>query len=351
VAKYNVEPFVPKEHAKRLTEIWAGSLTQLSDREQLEERVRWLYESHPRGPTITQLCRHEESGAIVGSGSALSRRLHRRGQVFPAALLGDLAVEPKHRTAGPAVKILRSVVERGREAGHDILYGLPNDKSAPIFKRLRFKEVGRTRTWRKPLRSAPVLGQRLPSPGLARLLAPIVDTGHRAYDWSTRLGDLRRYRSVVTPRADETFDALWERLPHPNLTGEKTARELNWRYADFVTLPHAFFRLYGGPDRRELIGFVAYFVVDGRVTVTDLFCDYRRDLRLLLFSFCEQMRRQKHSSITVTYFGHRFVDEALTAQNFFLREGSLAFYVTGSVEGLATKDENTWSMFEGDLDI
>jgi hypothetical protein len=355
---YGVRAFDRAADAARVREIWSCSLRNLEACDSLEARSRWLYEQNPSGPVQTSLGVHAESSETIGCGSLVPCALHLGGNSddsIQAGILSDLAVVAKHRTAGPAVKILRAVAKRGIESGYDVLYGAPNPKSNPIFKRIRFRLVGEVSSWVKPLQSVRNVSQFAPSPAVAKVAAFFVDRALQAYDWSMQIGDMRWHRGALADRPDERYDALWQRAPSHLVTVAKTRSYLDWRYGRYTTRTYRFFEM--SDLRGELRGWVSFAVKEGTVLVGDLHCDLEPDLERLLFAFAERMRAEGYRAIGIDYLGNERLKRALVAQHYFPREADNRplFIRLGPNVPPEIADRlghpNNWMLLEGGLDI
>ncbi len=342
-------------HRDDLLHIWGHSLRRLTGANTLDARHRWMYGDNPAGVTQTWMGVHKESTDVIGCGSMVPRTLHPGALHKPslqAGILSDLAVVQQHRTAGPALKILRAVVKGSFAGGADALYGSPNPKSSPIFKRLRFKCIGEARTFMKPLRAETHVHKRMPVEPVAKAAAWAIDGAHRAADWATNLNRVRRFDTEIATHADDSFHRLWNRARPRWITGEKSASYLNWRYAQFATSPNRFLRVVA-PDG-TLIGYVVYYVTDDNaVMVADLFCDYCRDTRLVLLAFSDRMRAEGFATICVDYLGNDFFRDALVDCHFLERGTGRPFFVLPAkgTNMPALNDPQRWFMLEGDLDI
>ena len=350
---YRVDVFDPDRHREQLLALWSSSMTEARIARVTGERYRWLYERNPTGPTRTFVAVHVESETVIGCASIVARRVLLDGRPVDAGMLCDFAIDKDHRTAGPAISIQRRVAKASVEAGVAFLFGYPNEAALPIFKRLRWTFVGQARAWVRPLRSEYKVRERIPNPLLARLGGLVVDTALRASEARHVVRRPRLVRSELLARADARFDALWERTQPRAITGEKGAAYLDWRYAEFPTATYRFFALRRG---RRLLGFVAYTVEDEVVLVADLHCDLEHDLDLLLFAFCERMRREGHRSIYVGYAGGDALGKVLEAHHFFPRphDRTLLAYVDKSApEALRGRvaELASWHLFDGELDI
>ena len=69
----------------------------------------------------------------------------------------------------------RAIANAHREKGLNFLFGYPNKGAAPIFPRLRFKTVGESTLWVKPLRTARKIATFI-HPVTAHMIAPFANS-------------------------------------------------------------------------------------------------------------------------------------------------------------------------------
>ena len=350
---YRVDTLEPEKHREQLLGLWSSSMTDPRIAGVAAERFQWLYNGNPSGPTRTFVGMHVESESVIGCASVVSRRVVMSGRVADGGMLCDFAIDKKHRTAGPAIAIQRTVAKESVAAGLEFLFGYPNRGAVPIFKRLRWAFVGEASAYVKPLRSEYKVRERIKPALLAKLGALVVDTALRASDVRHLLRRPRLFRSDIIDRADDRFDDLWRRSRPRFITGERDSAYLNWRYAGFPTANHRFFVL---TSNHRLLGFVVYSVENEVALVADMHCDLDHDLDLLLFAFAERMRREKHRSIYVGYAGNDSMGKTLEAHHFFKRphDRTLLVYVDKTApDELRDRvtDLQNWHLFDGELDI
>jgi len=361
MASYRAEPMQREEHRDALLRLWGENMPDPAIAAVTPARFRWLYDQNPAGAASTWLGVHGPTDEVIGCGSFAPRRMWVDGQLLDAGILADFAVAKNHRTAGAAIAIQRAVSKGAGPAGLAFLLCYPNDAALPIFKRVRYKPVGEAGTWVKPLHAEYKLREHLPSPRLAKLAAYPVDAGLWARDLPTFARSPRPYRTRLVDRADQSFDQLSDRARPGFITGERSSAYLNWRYADFTSATYRFFCLHRPTMRLraehgDLLGYVVYEIQDNRVFVADLFCDYERDTSLLLHAFAARMRRAGHYSISLSYFGSRFLADELEAQHFIPRPDKrhlLVLFDKQTPEPLARAltDPERWLMADGELDL
>lgn len=202
--------------------IWAGNLGQDA---KMAEKYRWFYQQSPHGPPLLQVLQHGDESA--GACAAGVRTLLLDEVAVAAGVLVDLAVLPAHRSLGPAMMLQQALVDAADER-LDLLYGFPNPKAAPVFRRMGYAHVADMTRYVRVLRHARYLQRHLPA-WLSNMAGPALDLTQRL----RRRLHLFRYAPRHV-RLQDGADARIESLCalHP-LRGALTCRRdlphLQWR--------------------------------------------------------------------------------------------------------------------------
>jgi hypothetical protein len=318
-------------------------------------RFAWYFGGNPAGAPTTSVTHHVPSKTLVACGSAYARRTQVAGELHSAGILCDFAVSKPHRVAGAALAVQRQLMAQSLDR-FLFIYGCPNKLADPIFERLGYKKVATTVSYSRPLRTGQWLAPRLKHPLLARLAGQIVDAALAATDVRGWLGHPLAWRSERLARADERFDALWQRARrHYGITGERSAAYLNWRYADFKTEQY---QILGLSERRggALIGYVIYRMVGDTVLVGDLFCDEPSVvMEPLLLCFVSAMRDGRRRSVYLSLIGNDAIEGALRRALFIKRPASQSVVVLARPDAPASllaqlEDGRSWFLVGGELD-
>lgn len=231
----------PERARATVLEVWRGNL---GDDARMPRKYDWFYLHAPAGLPLLHLLDHPpangEAGAVpgpqvVGACALGQRRMLHRGAPVRAGVLVDLAVLPAHRSLGPALMLQQDLFAAGR-ARLDVLYGFPNPKAAPVFKRIGYRPLGEMVRYVRVVRTAPYLRRRLP-----RLLAPLAALAGPAIDLLRHLrtgggGRLSRTWSTRVP----DISGLWTDSDKPEaLTAMRETAHLRWRFDE---APDADFR-------------------------------------------------------------------------------------------------------------
>jgi len=343
-------------HRDELLRLWRENLADLEHRSDLPARSTWAYRDKPEGPARTIVVVDEESGEMIGCGSAYPRVVTLGGVRLLAGILADFAVSRLHRSGGAALQIQRALATEGPEPPFSFLYGLPNEPALPVFMRVGYTAIGAVQAWVKPLHAAYKLREYMSRGSFAQFAAVPVDSYLAAAD-ARRARRFPASQSSIVARADQRFDDLWLRAGWSYaLTGERTAAYLNWRYAAPTSMTHEFYCLREN-GRSDLLGYVVFSRQDNKILVHDLFAEDLADAteRLLLGFTCD-MRDAGYDSVFIPYFGDSRVARCLSRTGFVFRgeQERRVVVMTRSVtpeHAQSIAVQGTWCLFSGDMDF
>lgn len=241
---------------------WRGNL---GDAPRMAAKFDWFYGDCPFGEPLLQLLAHVPSGADIGVAAAGPRRMLRDGVAIDAGVLVDLAVQPEHRSLGPAL-LLQQALIAAADARFDLLYGFPNPKAAPVFKRVGYVHLADCVRRARVVRHARYLARRVPR-AIAIIAAPFVDAAVALRDRMRAAGDAKLAASWHD-RIGSEVDALWQRTkPTSGVAAVRDREFLAWRF-ERGPLPAVRYLLLHARDG-ELAAWFATTREDGVLQVRD----------------------------------------------------------------------------------
>lgn len=203
--------------------IWRGNLGEDT---RMPAKYAWFYQQADAGPPLLEVLTAD--GREVGTCSAGRRRMLRDGRPLRAGVLVDLTVLPEHRSLGPALMLQQGLVASARSE-LDLLYGFPNPKAAPVFKRIGYQPLGDLVRYVRVLRHRGYFARRMPSL-LAAPLGALADAGLRLRDALLHPGAVQ-LRAAWADRADSRMQSLWERSTKPDgIVAVRDLAHLSWRF-------------------------------------------------------------------------------------------------------------------------
>jgi hypothetical protein len=321
-----------------------------------EARYSKYFEDSPLGPPHFLLARDGQSDSFVGMAAIFPTQLRVFGELVPAAVAGEFAVDDGHRGLGPAIPLQRGAVASLGEHGLACAFGYPNENSEPITRRVGYVDLGRLTRFVKVLRSR-VLVERY---GRGRLAAGV---GRVAVDpllsvfSRERLHRRRRGFRVERPAAfDDRFSGVWETLwQQGTITSERNPELLNWKYE--TAREGGIYRILAlvGPDE-QVAGYAVYRVRNDIRHVVDIVFQPSADvLDVLLAELIRDARRDGAAAISLIHLGPAsLLTQRLRAFGFVRRteDSSLHVYVPGTSElEQALVEPGNWYFLNADADI
>ena len=332
-----------------LLQLWTENLPVVGD---VEAKLRWTYLDSPNGHGKAILLR-DADGVAVGCAGVQLRELAYRGKVVRAALLGDFAVDRKHRT-GVAALTLQRGVKRYVEAEYDLSYGFPNKNAVAIHRRTGYHELGHMDRYVRVLRSRRYLTQRYKRPGVAEIASTFIDPAMIAMTVVRGLRARATSKLVWLEDVDARFDRLWEaaHATYPILSRRSSAL-LRWRFLR-------------KPDERNVIAALidrggaelrAYTVVHdepgGSAVLADLFGTDLEAIDRLLGLLIPVLYRRGYETVAFRYLGDPRLRPVLAAHKFSLRDSRRAVIIHASPSwpiDRDARDANAWYITDLDED-
>ena len=330
--------------AETLLRLWTANLQGHAN---VHAHFDWHYLRPPLGPGGAFVLDATADGGTpepVGCAGIGTRRFYRRGEPLRSALLGDLAVDPSHRTLFPALVLARAVRDRCRES-FALTYGFPNAAAAPLFQRLGFAALGPMRRYARILRVDPYVGRHVRWPPLARALAAAPNASLGAADIAHQWLARGQSRLEWVKDVDARFDRLWAaaHASYPIL-GYRGSDFLRWRYLRRPGRPLAIAALCTGSELE------AYAVVqsDGAVAhLRDLFGRDEASLGRILRALFPVLRRRGNTSVSVSLIAPPRYLAVLEEASFSAREATRPV-VLDSTQVSAAEE---WYLVDGDEDV
>ena len=143
-----------------------------------EHRYAKYYSNHPLGTPRFAFLRHGPGQEAVGMAALFPAAVRINGERVACGIAGDLALDPAHRTLGPALLLGTSLLDLLPQSEFRFVYALPNPAAEPVFRRLRYTELGRMTRFVKLFKTEFAVQALLTRPtfakGFSKLLDPLV---------------------------------------------------------------------------------------------------------------------------------------------------------------------------------
>lgn len=270
-------------HSDAILSLWAAHLHDVTP-ESGVYKIRHWYEENPAGSGACVVLQAAGQESPVGVQCLLERRHWSGGDTMKVAGLAEFAIDPAHRTLGPALSLLKKCLEVGRNR-YGMVYGLPNDSAFSVCKRAGMVHAGDMTRFVLPLRLRLLVRRRGSRwlhwlEGPVDLLLRISNTVRAAWNRAPR-----RWRE--TSLDDPDVGTIWELRPQYLSLSERSIQALDWRFnlGTGWKLAVAY-----GPSRFPF-GYVVWRVKDDIVQIGDFLCpDADEKTAALLSGFARLIR-------------------------------------------------------------
>ncbi len=311
---YRVEATDVLDARDAILPIWADNLPIHGP---LDEKLRWFYCENPHGRGTGFVLRSPGDLAPIGYAGLGRRTLWYRGEPLRAALFADLAIDRAHRSGLPALALVRAVRQHVLDE-HDVGYGFPNAKAAPVYRRAMYRELGAMARYVRVLRSGAYLSRHMPWPRLASSLGGLADRVRGIVDRAQSLR-LRRHELVWLADVDARFDRLWEEArEHVPIACERTAAFLRWR---FLSQPGEHYRVAALIERisQRVRAYAIVRDAGGAVEIGDLFGASWTTLDILLEQLVPACHALGARALAFRFLGVAEMTELLARHGFSRR--------------------------------
>lgn len=316
MSRYAVREICSSTDADSVCALWARNL-ESGDYEHARNKLHQGYVANPAATGTLFAISEDADSTVAGVIGLHPRRFFMDGREWLAATLADFAVDQEHRSAGPALMLMRTALHAGR-ARFSIIFGIPNSQSSAICRRAGMTSLGTLTRYTLVGSSRGRLALRI-KPVLLPVVAPLLDLGLRARLFWKGLS----IRPVLTCRGgsfdDAALDSIWERRTQSLLLSDRSAAMLRWRYCrnEPTHWRVALMQDAQGVD----CGYVIWRLEAGLAVISDFFSTEPARLTApLLQAFAKFAFAAGAHSISASFFGSEPVSSAFAGAGFFLAE-------------------------------
>ena len=199
------------------------------------EALAWRYDRGPHGEAVSFVTRNGADLAVSGYACSPRRMLHRGDEATLASVgeTGDVMTHPEWRKRGLFSDLDRAAMAETARRGWPLVFGLPNRRSAHIFLKLGWEQVGAVRPYTFVLRADAASREVRKREGRAAALL----TGVGARKGRRARAVLGEAQSEFDVRALERFPPEVVELsrqiePCFGVMVRRDADYLNWRFVD-----------------------------------------------------------------------------------------------------------------------
>lgn len=309
------------------------------------------YFNNPAEPGAIWVLR-SNGGNVIGTGGLHTCLMVIDGHSHRAGHAVNLAIDPKYRTAGPAIQLQRAVLDHAGLSGHSLVCGI-TDRAAAVQKRAGYHHLGPLEQWTKVLRTESRLQKYLKVPALAKCAGFGLDLALWGVSPEARYRRPPGWKVEIRERFDARFDRLWERAaPQFAIVTERSSKFLDWRFRE---CSDDRFRTLSLCDATgELAGYAVYRNDGFTVELSDLLSGRPEDLEILIVEVLRHVRKLRPAVRTVhaPYFGNGTLPAALRRSGFTRRPEPKQLLVWANEEELPFStlgDHDRWYLTAADL--
>lgn len=300
----------------------------------------WCYGQTPVGTGRLYVMQHGEDAAIIGVQGIVPRRWWSHGKVKATGICADLVVDKNFRSIGPALSMVRQVLEiEHKLPDAELLYGFPNPKSEALYRRAGYSKWGEMTRYARPLRLHVWLARKGLPRLLARVLGKINDVAFQLRLILTTLQASKRWRCVTADAFDSRFDALWARVvSHAEAMVIRDSEFLQWRFGNHFSGQTQVMVLESRDG--QIDGYVVYVVnEDNMACILDfLAVDNDKALSAMLCMFLRAMYARGYFGVMLEFAGPKHIREVLGRCGFLPRETSPIYAVLDQTDNGLIQD-------------
>jgi hypothetical protein len=355
---YQLEVASPAAVREDLLRIWRANLPLETE---AEEKFRWLYERapHPAGHVLMLSAVGGGATERVGAAGYGVRRFALHSTLATAALMGDLGVDRRHRTALPGLTLVRGARDHALRT-HAFAYGFPNHRAEPVFRRAGYTILGRMVRFVRVLRHASYVQRMMPMPVLPAIAGAVLDGARLIAPTASRIagalgGRLETFRQAE--EVDDRFDRLWrEARSSYRVVGERSAAFLRWRFLERPGVQAEIVALSGYTKGASLSAYAVIERAGETAYVRDLF-GHTAALDRLLPRLVLALSRAGCASIGCRILPNRRLDALLVRHGFVPRtqeDGravALCLAPAGPLTASPLGAPDAWHLTDADEDV
>jgi GNAT superfamily N-acetyltransferase len=337
-----------RDYRDTLISLWKRNFESVG-----EGRYQWLYEGNPLGMPSCFFLKDERESAIVGAISLFPRILNIGGQKIKGFICGDLVVDKKHRSLGPAVKLLKSAIQKCEIDHPCILFGIPNQLSEPVLSRAGFKVLDNVNEMTQVLRLYPYILRHINVPAIARITAYSLDPFFRLRP-AFLLTKKPKGHVVSLNGHIKDEKAELDHFSHNgySLIGERHRGFLKWRFMEAPGTQHQIFTLLSeNPESPEC--YIIFHMNGQRAHIADFFANDEATFMALFSSFTGFHMARRTEAISISFTGDAAIFKRLQKLGYSLRSRAQKMFIYTSDRNELVKKikSGRWYLTSADNDV
>ena len=332
-----------------------ASLMQFWERETnwSQKRFEWFYGENGYGLAGTGTLSVKGDDAVIGCSSYFVRQFYVGDEQVVGGINCDILVDQKHRTLGPALMLIKNLINVYSQRGLGFLLAFPNHKSRPVFMRCGYKEIGKSYRWSKPLNFEAKLKGRFRSKVLVKILTLILNPAAKiiSAEFVHKYFSLRNKCKLKSINLSDMLDKPdISKVAGINCYGGRLGGYVAWRYDDAAD--SISYKILSIRKRGDEIGYLVYSLNKGVALIHDIAPLSIKDFDSVLASFSSYARKLNAESISIGFFGAQQYKTIMKKHYFVQREGrSVMLYCEDERLSEILAQESGWYLMDGDVDL
>lgn len=320
-----------------------------------DKRFFWFYSNNSYGKSETVILNQEGSKTVVGVCSYFVRKFFVGDEQVMGGVNCDALVDAEHRTLGPAIMLMKTLIEVYPKKNIDFLFGFPNNKSKPLLTRCGYKEIGEFCRWSKILNYEKKISKKMKNKLLVKVSSLVIDmivrllSGELTYKYfalskkiSLEKVSLSDWHNSSVNEGKCSTDMM--------ICGGRGRGYVEWRYADAAdSLDYS---ICAVKIKGHTIGYLVYSLDDGIAIIHDISPMSIGYFKSTLIEFSILAKKLNVDSISVGFLGGQQYLQVFK-KLFFLQRESRSVMLYCNNEKLQKKllSKQDWYLMDGDVDL
>jgi hypothetical protein len=332
------------KYKEKIFELWDISIPGTP-----HERLNWMQEGNPAGPSIWFLALDPDTNGVIGSISVMPKNILFRGQTVRAGILGDFMVREQSKAYGPGIRLPKMVASYCRDIGFDILYTIPNQSAERILRHCGFAIVNELSCYVKPIDYQFYLEKHFPKLA-AKLLGSIAEA-------ASRVASMEMYHSIKgmsfieNCKTEAQYSTLWNKVKYETQVplSDRSLEFIKWRYFENPQYKFVMLACINGNNPMVPRSYAIYSIRNGAIHLYDILPGDEGSTRDILKKIIEIARMKRLKAIYVMISNEDKMLKLYRTFGFINGKEKIKIYgisLNGSHEMLAD-----WKMTSGDRNI
>jgi len=317
-----------------------------------QEWYDWKYLGCPAGPAQCWLVRQDGSNDYIGTAALFPRQYRTGGQEIKAGILGDFAIDKKHRFLGLAMQLQKHIMSVAAAEGFDFTCGIPNQKSEQVVLKIGYTHIGNFSRYTKLLSSEHKLRDIIKYRPVLKAAAFITDVWLRVSSGELFSRIPGHYTINIYDNFDTYIEEIIENIAQSSqITSIKRTKFLKWRYSTLLKSSIRIIVAYSG--NRKPFACAVVNCQDKSWYIDEIILAQRKkDVSVLITGIIKHARIEKIKSIHISYLGDQEIKSEFIKAGFVLRDQGNKFvlYPLNPKISSLLLNQNNWLFLSGDND-